>query len=170
MFELKPIAKEAISRALTKAERYRLLNEPGEAESICQDILDADPGNQEAMTCMILALTDQFHDPSARPDEPRSLLQRLTSEHDRKYFGGMIEERWAKALAIRGYPRESVFPLVRKAMELYAEADTLASSGNDDAVLRWNACVRFISRAHLLPQEHDDREEAESFDDDVPAR
>ena len=35
MFELKPLSREAIPRALEKAERYRLLNEPAEAESIC---------------------------------------------------------------------------------------------------------------------------------------
>jgi len=39
MYELKRLTKEAVPRALEKAERYRLLNEPTEAESICQDIL-----------------------------------------------------------------------------------------------------------------------------------
>ena len=41
MFELKHITHEAIPHALEKAERYRLLNEPEEAESICLDILAA---------------------------------------------------------------------------------------------------------------------------------
>jgi len=30
-FEFKSLSPEAVSRALEKAERYRLLNEPGEA-------------------------------------------------------------------------------------------------------------------------------------------
>ena len=34
---LKPLHKDAIKGALAKAERYRLLNEPAEAESICLD-------------------------------------------------------------------------------------------------------------------------------------
>ena len=34
-FQLKTLSPEAVPRALAKAERYRLLNEPGEAESIC---------------------------------------------------------------------------------------------------------------------------------------
>ena len=46
MFELKPLSREAFPAALEKAERYRLLNEPLEAESICRDILAVDPDNQ----------------------------------------------------------------------------------------------------------------------------
>jgi len=45
---------------LTKAERYRLLNEPEEAESICRDILDVDPTHEAALVNFLLALTDQF--------------------------------------------------------------------------------------------------------------
>src|SRR5205809_2184265 len=37
----------------SKAERYRLLNEPGEAESICLDILVVDPENQHAIIMLI---------------------------------------------------------------------------------------------------------------------
>ncbi len=170
MFELKPIAKESISRALAKAERYRLLNEPGEAESICRDILDADPAHQEALACMILALTDHFHSKTARPDEARSLIPRLTGEYDRAYYAGVVEERWAKGLTHGGYPRESVYPLIRTAMDLFEKAETLAPAGNDDAVLRWNACVRLVSRENLLPSGQVEVEDVGSFDDDVPMR
>ena len=38
MYELKSISTEAVPGALGKAERYRLLNEPREAESICRDV------------------------------------------------------------------------------------------------------------------------------------
>ena len=59
-FNLKPMSKDAVPGALAKAERYRLLNEPGEAESICLDILQVDPQNEDALVMMLLALTDQF--------------------------------------------------------------------------------------------------------------
>jgi len=39
MFDLKPLSKNAIPAALAKAERYRLLNEPMQAASICEDVL-----------------------------------------------------------------------------------------------------------------------------------
>ena len=52
MFELKLISKEGVEAALRKAERYRLLNEGWQAESICRDVLRADPGNQRALTIL----------------------------------------------------------------------------------------------------------------------
>ena len=57
---LKPITHEGIPSALQKAERYRLLNDSAAAESICLDVLDVDPGNQEALVSLLLAITDQF--------------------------------------------------------------------------------------------------------------
>ena len=60
MFELKPISSAGIPRAIAKAERYRLLNEPEEAESICLDILQVDADNQEVLVMLLLAITDQF--------------------------------------------------------------------------------------------------------------
>ena len=56
MYELKPLSREAIPAALEKAHRYRLLNEALEAESICRDILAADPVNQEATVTLLLAI------------------------------------------------------------------------------------------------------------------
>jgi hypothetical protein len=38
-FKLKVLRTGAIPAALERAERYRLLNEPTQAESICLDIL-----------------------------------------------------------------------------------------------------------------------------------
>lgn len=51
---------ELIPQALAKAERYRLLNEPAESESICGDILAADPGNQRALVWLLLSIADQM--------------------------------------------------------------------------------------------------------------
>ena len=43
--ELKRISQAALPAALAKAERYRLLNEPEQAESICRDVLAVEPKN-----------------------------------------------------------------------------------------------------------------------------
>ncbi|MBX3389649.1 MAG: hypothetical protein KF691_09375 [Phycisphaeraceae bacterium] len=169
MFALKPIALESVSRALAKAERYRLLNEPREAESICRDVLDADPGNQDAIVALILSQSDRFGSPKASADEARQLVSRLKGEFERSYYRGVVEERWAKALFDSGYPGETIFGLLREAMTWFEAADKVASSGNDDAVLRWNACVRFIQREGLSAATPEPEGE-ESFDDDVPAR
>ena len=60
MFELKPISHEAVPAALEKANRYRLLNEPGAAESIYLDILSVEPENQDAIKNLVLAMSDRF--------------------------------------------------------------------------------------------------------------
>ena len=52
----KPLPKDGIPRALEKADRYRLLNEPMEAESICLDVLATDPDHQDALVMLVLAL------------------------------------------------------------------------------------------------------------------
>jgi hypothetical protein len=84
VFQLKPLSKNAIPAALVKAERYRLLNEPGEAESICLDVLQIDPGNQDALVMLILALTDQFPEelPSSRSAPARATDQVARQAHE----------------------------------------------------------------------------------------
>ncbi len=87
MFQPKPISKDAIPSALAKAERYRLLNEPGEAQSICLDVLQIEPANQDALVTLILALTDEFpqhgsHGTAARAEE---LVRRLSDPYEQEY-------------------------------------------------------------------------------------
>ena len=57
-FQLKKISSDGIPHAMEKAERYRLLNDPAQAESICLDVLVVDSDNQDALRCLILSLTD----------------------------------------------------------------------------------------------------------------
>src|SRR5688572_26035493 len=98
MFDLKPLSRDAVPAALAKAERYRLLNEPGEAESICLDILQVEPGNEDAKVMLLLALTDQFlHDSSSRAvSRAGELAAGLSDEYERAYYAGIIRERVAK--------------------------------------------------------------------------
>ena len=74
MFDLKPLNPDAIPKALQKAERYRLLNEPEEAESICLDILAIEPDNQQALVMLLLAQTDQFHQDQPRRGEAGAVV------------------------------------------------------------------------------------------------
>src|SRR5687767_12461093 len=105
MFHLKPISREGIEEALKKAERYRLLNEPQLAESICQDILDLEPGNAEAIKTKLLAITDQFDKySSAHVTSARRLLPSLLNEYDREYYEGIICERLGNAFLHRRQP------------------------------------------------------------------
>src|SRR3989442_10010872 len=103
MIELKPLSKDAIPAALDKAMRYRLLNEPAEAESICLDILQTDPDNQQAVVILVLALTDRFSTGYAVGDsQAQEIVARLHSEYERAYYSGIICERRAKAYLHQG--------------------------------------------------------------------
>ncbi len=162
MFELKPLSAEGVAAALEKALRYRLLNEPREAESICRDILQVDPTNHEALVTLILALTDQLATKSGRcADEARTLLSRLQDEYEEAYYAGIICERRASAQLGRRNPGSGFIAhdLLREAMDCYERAEKTRPSGNDDAILRWNTCARFImEEEHIRPKPEDDFE------------
>lgn len=147
MFEPKPISIEAIPNALAKAERYRLLNEPREAESICRDVLDVDADNQEAIATMVLALTDQFGKGyGTELSHTQEWLKKLEGEYDRFYYAGIILERWGKALLSKGAPGFIISDWIRAALRSYDQAESVRPEGNDDAILRWNTCVRMLRR------------------------
>ena len=155
MFELKKLSPEGIERALEKVERYRLLNEPWEAESICRDVLATDPDNEEALISLLLAQTDQFdHEGSPSADDVRALLPELESEYQRAYYEGIICERKGTSLLKRASHGSGplVYDWLRKAMAHYAKAADLRPPGNDDALVRWNTCARLIMRHDHLQE------------------
>ncbi len=171
MLELKRITPEAIPRALAKAERYRLLNEPDEAESICEDVLQIEAENQQALVTLLLALSDNFRAGHAgRLHRARELLPHLREPYEKAYYAGIICERWAKAQHDPNRSSPFVYNSLREAMSFYEKAVVLSPPGNDDAVLRWNACVRFIQSSAELKSGGEDFGFDTSFRDDVPPR
>lgn len=158
MAELKSLHKDAIPAALEKAERYRLLNEPGEAESICLDILHIDPENQRAIITLLLALTDRLEKGYGVSDsQTKELLSRLKSEYDRAYYSGIVAERRAKMKMRQNTPgsRFQAYDLLREAMGWFEKAELIRPPGHDDAILRWNTCARIIERNKLVPREEE---------------
>lgn len=166
MRELKPLHRDTVDAALAKAERYRLLNEPGEAESICLDVLAVDAHNQSALITLLLALTDQFGTTSDAHQRARQILATLDSEYDKAYYAGIIAERRAKAQLAHGGPGSSVgaHDWIAEAMRHFERAEWLRPAGNDDARLRWNACARFLDRHPQLRPSADDLREIEMLE------
>ena len=75
------------------------------------------------------------------------LLSRIEGEYERAYYAGLIWERQAHA-HLRQYGPSSnanTYHALREAMNHYERAEALRPHGNDDAILRWNACARVLS-------------------------
>ena len=149
MIELKKLAAEAIPIALENAKRYRLLSEPDEAESICLDILATDPGNQDALITLILALTDKFGQTGVNPsfNQAVELVPKLDNSYCKSYYMGLIYERRAKFHLKQGGPgaAPSAHDWFVKAMDMFDEALTVCDPSNQNAVLRWNSCARILN-------------------------
>ena len=122
-FELKTLSPDAVSRALAKAERYRLLNERVEAESICLDALQIDPENNEARVTLLLAVTDQFGE-----DLPSAVTEALQ-------VVGQLRDPYETGVLLRDYlgtPREGT-PSSR---QHGARSAGLCLSAGSDGVVR----------------------------------
>jgi hypothetical protein len=143
--KLKVISESGIAEAISKAEVYRNLNQPEEAESICRDILAADPANQAGLRILGLALTDQFTGEAGdRYAEVEEVFGSLADPYERWYYSGILQERRTKAQLRAGRSAHTLLPLMEEALRCFAEAEKIRPTGNDDSILRWNSCVRLL--------------------------
>src|SRR6516165_7437328 len=132
-FRLKSISTDAVPKALEKAERYRLLNEPSLAESICLDILAISPSHQQALISLLLARTDQFGY-GATMKSAEEVLMRIEGAYERAYYTGLVWERQGHAyIRQRGhFSHANSYHALRQAMECYEQAAEFRPQGNDD--------------------------------------
>lgn len=155
MFDLKPLHPDAIPAALDKAMRYRLLNEPGAAESICLDVLAVEPAHQPALVQLILAMTDRYgRGYAVSATRVQEVVARLRDDYERCYYSGIVCERHGKYQLAQNTPGSgfAAYELLREAMQWYERAEGIRPPGNDDPLLRWNACARLIMGNHLEPR------------------
>lgn len=154
-FELKPLTREGIPGALEKARHYRMLNEPGNAESICRDVLAVDPEHVAGRIELLLALTDQFRRGlGERYDEALALARSLPDPYEQAYYIGIVFERRAKAHHQSHAPGSGAIAhdWFLKAMAAFETAERQRPKGDDKAILRWNSCVRRLRvHAELRP-------------------
>lgn len=166
-YQLKSISHAGIAEALAKVELYRYLNEPEESESICRDILAVEPAQQLAIRMLGLSITDQFvGGVSDRYREAEEIFLRLADTYERFYYTGICYERRAKAQLVSGQSAHTLLPLFERALQCFGEAEKIRPAGNDDAILRWNRCVRLLQTPSFQWEE-----QLASFDaDDAPPR
>jgi hypothetical protein len=157
MPSIKPITTAGIPAALQKAQRYRVLNDSSAAESICLDVLALDPQHAEALVTYVLAITDQFAQThGAGLAQAHEAVARLTDPYKNAYYNGIICERWANSIVQRGLPRAGsmAYDWIARALHYYEQAERIRPAGNDEAILRWNTCVRMLDRdSSLKPAE-----------------
>jgi tetratricopeptide (TPR) repeat protein len=159
--QFKTISTSGIAGALAKVHHYRYLNQAEEAESICRDILAVEPENQMALRLLGLAITDQFTGAvSDRYKEAEASFQKLSSAYERSYYSGILYERRAKAQLRAGHLAHSLVVSFENAMRCFEDAEKVRPQGNDDALLRWNRCLRLLQGLPELPRER----EAEPFE------
>ena len=149
MFEFKHLSKEALPAALEKADRYRQLGEPLDAECICRNVLEVDPDNRTAKITLILALSEQLHRHlGEKYSQAHEVVQGLGDEYGHAYYEGLLCERYAKVVLDRNHAGSGylAYAWFRQAMEQFERAIELRAAGNDDPVLRWNACAGILNR------------------------
>jgi hypothetical protein len=160
MVELKKISMAAIPKAIEKADRYRIINDSHQAESICMDILAQDPGNQKALIILVLAITDQFDDDeSATYKKAKGYAAKIASDYERHYYFGVIAERMARSVLRKHVPRAKfiAYEWTHEALHFYEKAENLDHpEGEDEAILRWNTCQRLIESEGLQKDPEDD--------------
>jgi tetratricopeptide (TPR) repeat protein len=146
---LKRLWRASLDGALAKAEQYRALNQPEEAESICRDVLAVDTGNQRAWKLLGLALTDRL--PTHRVGLLEQALEafgRLTDEYERIYHVGVAWERAAKAHLERNEAHSAVTAF-EHALRQYEKAENMRPD-SADPIVRWNRCVRLLAEHPAL--------------------
>lgn len=148
--KLKSISQAGIKAAIAKAERYRYLNEPEEAESICRDILAVEPTHQLAQRILGLTISDQFTGGvKDRFVEASDICNALEDPYSRSYYTGIMHERHAKAQLRAGRPAPAVVAELEEAMRCFEKAEQIRPPENDESILRWNRCARLLQ---TLPQ------------------
>lgn len=161
MFQLKPISKEAVPEAIDRAKRYRLLNEPWHAESICRDIMEVDPDNQQNLIVLFLAITDQFSSEKQNKTitDAEQIIEKLKDDYEQEYARGIVYERLASAALKRGGPRSNYIAYYHlvKAMDWYETTQSSHPEKVNESILRWNTCVRMIEQFGLKPSPDDDQ-------------
>ena len=101
---------------------------------------------------LLLAITDEFtQQPAGSLNEAKELLPKIQGEYERHYYEGIINERWGNAQLSKG--AQTSIGWYRAALRCYAKAEELSHPDNDDAVLRWNTCVRIMQRYDFASEE-----------------
>ena len=100
--------------------------------------------------------------------QAKEIVGKLPGEYERAYYAGIISERWIKSQLRGGTHASYASGWFLEAMDFYQKAMALSPAGNDDAILRWNACVRFMDRNPTLKAHPEEPSEEAGFAEGAP--
>ena len=159
MYNLKPLSKEAIPKAIDRAKQYRSLLQPWHAESICRDVQAVDPENQQNLIILFLAVTDQFGSEkhSKNIKDAEVIMNQLKDSYQQDYAKGIMYERLASAALNMGGARSGYIAYYHliDALKWYEKSEKSNIDKNEESILRWNTCVRMIEQFNLKPAPDD---------------
>jgi hypothetical protein len=91
------------------------------------------------------------------------VIARLKGDYERAYYSGIVDERRAEGVLDQRGSHSSYLAhdLLTSAMAHYERAAELRPTGNDDALLRWNTCVRLMNSRGVQPRPDDVRDTLE---------
>lgn len=167
---LKSLDGHDLDQAQRKAEKYRDLNQPDETDSICRDVLAVEPRHQAALRSLGLSLTDRYDgDGLQLHREALGVFERLESRYERVYYTGIAWERYGKSQLAQGIG-PGAHHSFHRALDLFEEAEQLASEKDPDPILRWNRVIRELTTHPLLVAEEARAPDAEMDFGDGPPR
>lgn len=94
---------------------------------------------------LLLAITDQFEE-GLELGKAADIVRKIRDEYEPAYYSGIICERQGRAHFKRGHYGSGAitYECLTQAMHWYEQAEALRRPNNDDALLRWNTCARFL--------------------------
>lgn len=144
--DLKILETGEIDAALAAAEACWSRSEVEVAQSICQDILEADPDHPTALELLFLSRVALLSKGLPKGVErAQELIPRFGSEFDRAFFSGVLRETQARYLLERRGRHSSfvAYSWFRHAMDDFDEAST-KDPNRPEPRLHWNACLRTL--------------------------
>ena len=102
------------------------------------------PGMRRILRTIILGVIAGLMAGAARAQQ---LAGQLQNDYERLYYSGLVAERRARAHLDRGGAiPHGAYDWLMDALDYFERAEAVRPPGNDDAILRWNTCVRLLKK------------------------
>src|SRR5207237_8729082 len=92
---------------------------------------------------------------SHRRPQAEAAFQTPRVPSERLYYAAIVRGRSAKAQLSAGRPPHTRIVRFEDALKWFEEAEKIRPAGNDEAILRWNRCVRILKNLAVPDRERE---------------